>query len=1063
MAPIQRPAASEKEAPLADYFFIAGFESSQVFVESEKAKGLSATLPTAVETTIEENEVLETESIRKQKSVDELSLADEKALKRRSRLNETRNSVNSLAGAESITASNRSSATIKNGQIEGGGLSEADFDNALRKFAAERESFLEEIHFSAGTQPQPKPKKAKKLRLLGGGGGGGGGGEDSGPIRSGVGSLRRRISTMNSLKRQPSMMRQCESTLCCLLRQLGILPLLLPVLTLSSPASIKTSKRLSGYNSVIPVPQPLQTDPNMHPLKRRYEPVLLDRYPPKNMVDDLKRRVPFPDYVPMFAFPNDVTIVSADERPRSTWHGFAMTNGDGSRLYGICVIMWVPLNEKASDELEKQCEDWRKKNMSNEERELAASLGERLGLERAKLSRLLARLPATPQGSDERETLEEEINMVEEKIGLMMDLLRPVRHGAASKIDGLTDGGGTGLWIPRAFGILGRDGGLTSFWKEWLKAVVVPMTHGQVLRVPASSPRVGMWQPLERYVVNLCAEAPSPIESTTQVELAIRELRLYARKEGLNEIPGCRNTDLYALFRSLSVPNIVTLFEYVLSESRIILLSSHTSMLHLASHALISMIYPLKWSAVFIPVLPSRLIQALEAPCPYIVGVERRYENLVFPDDDYVLVDLDCNLIESTALPISLPRQQRRKLVSLLQHAAQHHTRYGVPLGAPDYAIETYPNSIFSSENPTLFNSRAYPSNLPTLVGLNSASFCAAESAASSRPMVFNALAQAKATYSRGGSDQHRPATGSTISNSRITSPPSPRLSPVSSYFPPAPSTPISGQFQPPSTPNSRSDSGFALQATLREKRSGHFDPPSRRSSSVSGGGGVGGHVHLFGLGSKSSQFGFDRMHNARRPSNSFLHHMSTPSTSTLNSEFRANSSYAPSVYAQSTLAASTIMPGFAAQPTVSNSAVSDCVEGHHFQYPHGDEERSVCAICEESGTELDRMATCTGCSLFCHVRCAKDVSVVCPNAFRPEQVQAAFVRCFASLLYMYRKFLQFPDQDQRKNGLLYSFNADGFLRSMPHDCTEFMGSLLKTQCKCVWCKLAIYLELEWE
>jgi hypothetical protein len=597
-------------------------------------------------------------------------------------------------------------------------------------------------------------------------------------------------------------------------------------------ASIRTTKRLSGYNSVIPNPQPLQIDPDMHPLKRRYEPVLLDRYPPKNMADDLKRRVNFPDYVPMFAFPNDVSVVSSDERPRSTWHGFAMTNGDGSRLYGICVIMWVPLGEKASEELEIQCEDWRKKNMSNEERELAASLGERLALERAKLSRLLAKLPATPDGSDEREILQEEINMVEEKIGLMTDLLRPVRHGAASKIDGLTDSG-TGLWMPRAFGILGQDVGLTSFWKEWLKAVIVPMTNGQILKVPASSPRVGMWQPLERYVVNLCVEAPSPSHSSTQVEIAIRELRLYARKEGLNEIPGCRNVDLYALFRSLSIPNIVTLFEYVLNESRIILLSSHTSMLHLASHALTALIYPLKWSGVFIPVLPSRLVQALEAPCPYIVGVERRYENLILPDDDYVFVDLDENLIESTAMPIPLPRQQRRKLMSLLQHAAQHHTRYGVDVGPPQYAMETYPDNLFSSESPAIYSQRPVSTHLPTLVGLNSASFGAMDSFASIRPMVFNAFVQAKSSNSRGSDYQTRPATSSTSGKSRMASPPSPRLSPVSNQFT-TPSTPTSGSFPYTATPVSRSDSGFSLQTTLREKRSGHFDSSSRRSSSVS-------------------------------------------------------------------------------------------------------------------------------------------------------------------------------------------------------------------------------------
>ena len=141
---------------------------------------------------------------------------------------------------------------------------------------------------------------------------------------------------------------------------------------------------------------------------------------------------------------------------------------------------------------------------------------------------------------DKREELDEAILATEEKIGLMADLLRPVRHGAASKIEGLTDGE-TGLWIPRSYGILGRDVAMTGFWKEWLKAVIVPMTNGAIRRVPASSPRVGTWQPLERYVVNLCAEAPSPIGSKTQVEIGVRELRLFARREAENELSECRN------------------------------------------------------------------------------------------------------------------------------------------------------------------------------------------------------------------------------------------------------------------------------------------------------------------------------------------------------------------------------------------------------------------------------------------------------------------------------------------------------------------------------------------
>lgn len=972
MAPV-KSTADTPSAPLADYFFISGIESSQVYDPRSQPSNVTSPLSSQavdVDETIEEDRALETDANRSS-TLEEPSNGD--GTKRKSaRLSyDPRHSIGTIIGSDSKqSASNRSSTTIKGVQIGGGGLSDADFEQALRKFASERDSFLEEITFNAGGVPQqnrparPRPKPQRVIN------------EDVGNLRSGVGSIRRRLSTMSSLKRQPSVARQ---------------------------ASIRTSKRMSGYNSVIPAPQPFNPEPNMHPLLRRYEPVLLDRYPPRNMVEELKRRNPFPDYVPMFAFPNDVNVVSSDERPKTTWHGFAMTNGDSSKLYGICLIVWLPLAAAAAEGLERQCEEWRRTHMNPEERELASSLGERLALERAKLSQLLAKLPNVESESEAREKLEDEISSVEEKIGLMTDLLRPVRHGAASKIEGLTDGE-TGLWIPRAYGVMGRDASLTGFWKEWLKAVVVPMTNGVVLRVPPSSPRVGMWQPLERYVINLCAEALSPITSITQVEIAIRELRMYARKEAVNELPGSRSIDIYALFRALSIPNIITLFEYVLQESRIILVSSHTSMLHLASLALLNLIYPFKWAGVFIPVLPARLIQTIEAPCPYIVGIERRYEPADYPEDDYVLVDLDNDSVGTNgSAPVPLPRQQRRKLMSLLQHCAPHHNRYGVPVGPPAYAMEAYPHDSFCSENPSVFSHRAPPSTLGTYVSLNSASF-GTDMGISSRPLIFNAFRQSRSEQSRGND---RPSTASTF---KTNSPPSPKISPISQGFPPMPSTPIS-----------RSDSGYALQANLREKRSGHFETSSRRSSS----------------------FGFERVPTLRRPSQQYLGHAPSASTSSLSHELRAPSNYAPSVYAQSTLAASTIMPGMLVQP-VRNTDTVRYQEGHCMQYRAYD-EKATCSVCDEKADE--GIYRCTGCTTFAHGRCVGDICLVCPTAFRPDQVRAAFVRCFASLFYTYRRFLSpASSSDQKKSGMIYKFRMDEFMKSMPHENGEYIAMLQQTQ-----------------
>lgn len=585
--------------------------------------------------------------------------------------------------------------------------------------------------------------------------------------------------------------------------------------------SNRQSKRLSGYNSVMPAPQRFKPSSNMHPLKRPYEPVLLDQYPSsKDDTEDAKRRNKFPDFVPMFVFPNDINVVSSDTRPRSTWHGFTMTGGDGAKQHGMCLIAWMPLPEEQSEELEQQCDQWRNQHMSNEEREMAKDLSERLAGMRAKLSELLSRLPLLPSGTDERDAHEEEISQVEERIALMTDALRPVRHGAATKIDGLTDGAATGFWVPRAYGVLGRDGNLTSFWKEWLRAVAIPITHGTLLHVPPSSPTVGVWLPLERYVVNLCTEAPSPISSRVQVELTIRELRMHARKEAVNEIPGSRNIDLYPLFRCLNVSDVIILFEYVLAESRIIILSSHTSMLHLVCAAITQLLYPLKWTGAYVPVLPARLIEMLEAPCPYIFGIERRYERVELPEDDFVLVDLDQGSIEATHPPTYLPRQQRRKLTSLLQLTAPHHNRFGVPLGPPRYAVDAYPSDIFPSESPSIFSPQAPPFSLAALASLSSLAFGSPAAPYENKAPQHNIFLQAQ--REKGGLGFDRPPTSSTL---RTNSPPSPTSSPTTSTFP---RLNTNGHLPP------RSDSAYALQNSLREKRSGILEPTSvRRNSTV--------------------------------------------------------------------------------------------------------------------------------------------------------------------------------------------------------------------------------------
>lgn len=101
------------------------------------------------------------------------------------------------------TDSNRSSRTIKATPTNGSGTAtpnngwnDDEFEKALRHFANERDTFLTELSVSAGVVTKPKARP-RTQRITG---------DDAATLRSGIGSIRRRISMrdMSSVRRQQS-------------------------------------------------------------------------------------------------------------------------------------------------------------------------------------------------------------------------------------------------------------------------------------------------------------------------------------------------------------------------------------------------------------------------------------------------------------------------------------------------------------------------------------------------------------------------------------------------------------------------------------------------------------------------------------------------------------------------------------------------------------------------------------------------------------------------------------------------------------------------------------------
>ena len=83
----------------------------------------------------------------------------------------------------------------------------------------------------------------------------------------------------------------------------------------------------------------------------------------------------------------------------------------------------------------------------------------------------------------------------------------------------------------------------------------------------------------------------------------------------------------------------------LLLERKIILIKEQFGDIALIMESLTSLLNPLKWNFVFITYLTPNLIECLEAPFPYIIGISKKiWEDCCqireFPDD-IIIYDID--------------------------------------------------------------------------------------------------------------------------------------------------------------------------------------------------------------------------------------------------------------------------------------------------------------------------------------------------------------------------------------------------------------------------------------
>uniref|UniRef100_A0A3Q2XKN1 DENN domain containing 4C n=1 Tax=Hippocampus comes TaxID=109280 RepID=A0A3Q2XKN1_HIPCM len=187
--------------------------------------------------------------------------------------------------------------------------------------------------------------------------------------------------------------------------------------------------------------------------------------------------------------------------------------------------------------------------------------------------------------------------------------------------------------------------------------------------------------PIEKHISHFMHNVsfPSPQRPRILVQLSAHDTLILSQPVS-TPLP-LSGADYGTLLMNLGSENCATLLHFVLLESKILLHSLRPAVLTGVAEAVVAMIFPFQWQCPYIPLCPLSLAGVLNAPCPFIVGVDSRYFDLYDPPPDVVCVDLDTNTIY---LYVAVGREEAQQLEEPPEEAVQELGQLPEQLAPPD-------------------------------------------------------------------------------------------------------------------------------------------------------------------------------------------------------------------------------------------------------------------------------------------------------------------------------------------------------------------------------------------
>ncbi|KAL7537211.1 hypothetical protein ACHAXR_007661 [Thalassiosira sp. AJA248-18] len=369
-----------------------------------------------------------------------------------------------------------------------------------------------------------------------------------------------------------------------------------------------------------------------------FQPQITARYPLENHEENPL----LPESITAFCFPSgkipivssNSTVEEANSMPKV--HYFVTTGESGQKMYGTCLTVWeghtITLEEK------------RKKGTGTNGspvKSLSSALPKTIAVNNSSkqevyLPKCLVILSMHPYLVAFREYL--------------VQLHRLSKMAPPDNINGVNGGG---------------EGSTTNA----MTATVVSSSNNSLKQV--------LSLPIERYITNFCSELPAPPPGSFQVQTTILDSVISIWSPPHNMPIAWVSLPFSHLFQCLDVENVLKVWTALALERQVLVTSTQLSLLTTCCEILLSLLFPMKWSHAYIPVLPHFLVPILSAPMPFLCGIDKRHLADTMEDlaDECIVVDLDKNQVSLGVKTPPLPRLPKyiyQRLKNKVEHNAGH-------------------------------------------------------------------------------------------------------------------------------------------------------------------------------------------------------------------------------------------------------------------------------------------------------------------------------------------------------------------------------------------------------